>query len=294
MRIGIDLGGTKIEGALVNDAGVIVSRFRRGPPASDGYDAIVAAICEVSGTLEHQHGGEIRGFGLGVPGPICRRTGELRASNTKCLTGKPLGADVQDRLGREVRVANDANCFALSEAIGGAADGMEVVLGVILGTGVGGGVVFGGRAHQGPNGIAGEWGHMPLDAGGPACYCGGIGCVESLVSGPAIARDHATNNGGTEMSAVQIADAALSGDAAAVATIARFTERLGRALATALDLLDPDVVVLGGGLSAILSLYKDLPPIIRRHVYAGGMDTPILQNQFGGSGVVRGAAMLWP
>lgn len=293
MRIGIDLGGTKTEIAVLDDVGAIRLRRRVPTPASD-YAAILATIATLVHDAERELG-ERGSVGVGTPGSISAATGLLRNSNTLCLNGKPIAADLGDALGREVRVANDANCFALSEAKDGAAAGAAIVFGVIVGSGCGGGIVVEGRALAGAHGIAGEWGHNPLpwpraeELPGPACYCGKHGCIETWLSGPALARDH----GGPEPDAKAIVLAANRGDARAIATLERHADRFARALASVIDIIDPDVVVLGGGVGNIASLYTELPARLPTWVFSDRVHTRIVPPIHGDSSGVRGAAWLW-
>ena len=296
MRLGVDLGGTKIEiAALAGDGS---ERLRRRIPTPAGYEAIVAAVARLVHDAEAELGMTCR-VGIGTPGTWSRRDGRFRNSNTLCLNDRPLHADLQRALGREVRLANDANCFALSEAHDGAAAGANVVFGVILGTGVGGGIVVHGRVLDGPNGIAGEWGHnpLPLPAGAdlplPACYCGRAGCLETYLSGPGMAMDH-RRHGGAALDAPQIVAAALQADAACAATLERYCERLARGLAAVINVVDPDVIVLGGGLSNVVSLYTEVPRHWAPHVFSDRVDTRLVRNRHGDSSGVRGAALLWP
>lgn len=288
MRIGIDLGGTKTEGIVMAADGAILARERRPTPAAAGYDAILANIADLVAQLERQAGKPCR-VGIGTPGALSQ-TGLLKNSNTVCLNGRPLLRDLERTLARPVRLANDANCFALSEAQDGAAHGYGVVFGVIMGTGVGGGVVFHGRLHEGPQRIAGEWGHNVLELDGPPCYCGRRGCVETLISGPGLARDF-----GRDATPTDIVARAAAGEPQAQATLARFMDRFGRALATVVNILDPDCIVLGGGLSNIADLYTDGRAAVARHVFNNeAFATPIVPNVHGDSSGVRGAAQLWP
>jgi fructokinase len=296
MRLGVDLGGTKIEIVALADDGS--ERLRRRMPTPAGYEAIVAAVAQLVREAEATLGA--RGsVGIGTPGTWSRVDGRFRNSNTVCLNGRPLRDDLRQALGREVRLANDANCFALSEARDGAAAGAEVVFGVILGTGVGGGVVVRGQALDGPNGIAGEWGHNPLplptgaDLPLPPCYCGRAGCVETYLSGPGMAADH-RRHGGEPLDAPRIVAGAARGAPDCVATLDRYCERLARALAGVINVLDPDVVVLGGGLSNIDALYDTVPRRWTRHVFSDRVDTRLLRHRHGDSSGVRGAALLWP
>ena len=297
LRIGVDLGGTKIEVVALDRDGRELRRTRVPTPAHS-YAAIVACIRDLVLATEQALGAHAS-VGVGTPGALSPVTGLLRNSNTECLNGKPLDSDLSHALAREVRIANDANCFALSEAVDGAGAGAEVVFGVILGTGVGGGVIVSGRALRGRNAIAGEWGHNPLpwpardETPGPACYCGKHGCIETFVSGPGLARDYERACGRTS-SAEQIASAAAHGEADARAALDRYCDRLARSLATVINVLDPDVVVLGGGLSRIDALERGLPGRLAAYVFSDRVDTRVLRAVHGDSGGVRGAAWLWP
>ena len=296
MRIGIDLGGTKIEAVALSAAGEELARRRIATPrAYDGtLDAIDGLVRELE--LETAARGSV---GIGIPGTIVPATGLVKNANSTWLNGRPLGRDLERRLGRPVRVMNDANCFALSEATDGAAAGARVVFGVILGTGVGGGIVIDGRCHVGLNLVGGEWGHNPLpwmtpdEYPGPPCYCGKRGCVETFLSGPGFAHDHAAHGGGT-LGAPGIVAAAERGDGAARATLARYHDRLGRALATVVNVLDPDVIVLGGGMSNIPGLPEAAASQLPRWVFSDSVVTPVVRHRHGDSSGVRGAAWLWP
>ena len=296
MRIGIDLGGTKIEIIALADDGTTLLRRRIATPQGD-YPATIMAIAGLVEAVEaelHQHGS----VGIGIPGAESRGSGLIKNANSTCLIGRPLRRDLQALLHREIRLANDANCFALSEAVDGAGCGADVVFGVILGTGVGGGIVVNGRALTGANAIAGEWGHNRLPGAGddglplPACYCGRAGCIETYLSGPGLAVDHARHTG-RQASAETIAAQAEAGDGAAQATLDRYLNRLGRALAVVVNILDPDVIVLGGGLSGLGRLYRELPAICGQHVFSDHFGTPIRPPVHGDSSGVRGAAWLW-
>ena len=293
LRIGIDLGGTKTEGVVIDDAGKLLLRHRQPTPAGRGYDAVLLGVRALVGSLEQKIGAACR-VGIATPGAISTRTGDLKNSNTLCLNDKPIVTDFEKILNRPIRIANDANCFALSEALDGAARGAGVVFGVILGTGVGGGIVVSGALHAGVQHIAGEWGHNVLESDGPPCYCGKRGCVETLLSGPGLARDYATNGGETGLSAKTIAALAATGDPPAEAAIQRYLQRFGRALAVVINVLDPDVVVLGGGLSNIQRLYTEGCAHVAHHVFNDELRTAIVRNVHGDSSGVRGAAQLWP
>ncbi len=296
IRIGVDLGGTKIEIIALDEGGRSLLRKRIATPR-DNYAATLAAVAGLVAEAEREVGLRAT-VGVGLPGAVSALSGRLKNSNSTCLNGRPLREDLQGLLAREIRVANDANCFALSEAVDGAGAGAAVVFGVILGTGVGGGIVVDGKILEGANSIAGEWGHNPLPAPGLAdvpvrqCYCGRAGCVETWLSGPGLAADHAARHGGT-LSAEEITAAAKASDAAAEDTLLRYRERLARALAQVINILDPQVVVLGGGLSNIDSLYPALPDLLRPHVFSDAVATRVVKNQHGDSGGVRGAAWLW-
>ena len=296
MRIGVDLGGSKTELIALADDGSERLRRRLPTPAGD-YAATVAQIAAMVRQAEAELAVSAT-VGLGMPGSLSPLDGRMRNANSTCLNGRPLKEDLQVALGREVRMANDANCFALSEAVDGAAAGASVVFGVSLGTGVGGGVVVDGRVLHGANGIAGEWGHNPLppaeDSVGPApqCYCGRRGCVETWLSGPALAADHQRVTG-QALTPPEIVAGAAAGDARCAATMQRYERRLARALAGVINLLDPDVIVLGGGLSAIGRLYDRVPGHWAQHVFSDLIATRLMPPRHGDSSGVRGAAWLW-
>ena len=294
MRIGIDVGGTKIEGIAIADDGAQCVRRRIPAPRGD-YDATLTAVVDFVHEIEREVG--VRGsVGVGIPGAVSPATHLIKNANSTWLIGRPLPDDLARRLDRPVKLANDANCFALSEATDGAGAGAEVVFGVILGTGTGAGVVVHGQALTGTNAIAGEWGHNPLPAPtdderpGPACYCGRRGCVEVFLSGPGLTRDYGSGN----VAAKDIAARASSGEALARAALARYEERLARALAGVINILDPDVIVLGGGLSNIERLYDSVPALWRPHVFSDRVTTRLVRAMHGDSSGVRGAAWLWP
>ncbi len=297
MRIGIDLGGTKIEALALDDNGHELARIRIDTPRHD-YDGTIAAMVSLVHRLETQTG-QTGTVGAGIPGTIRASTGHVKNANSTWLNGKPFQADLSLAMGREVRLANDANCLAVSEATDGAAAGFRTVFAVILGTGCGGGVAVDGKLHGGPNGTGGEWGHNPLpwpspaEFPGPPCYCGQHGCLEQWVSGTAVARDF-TQVTGRAMPTRQIAAAADAGDPEALAALARLEDRLARGLAHVVNLLDPDVIVVGGGVSRIPRIYENVPALVRRYAFGGDFDTPIRPATFGDSSGVRGAAWLWP
>jgi fructokinase len=292
LRIGIDLGGTKTEGVVMDNTGEILARERRPTPQAHGYRAILNNIRDLVLELERQAGASCR-VGLGTPGAISTKTGFLKNSNTVCLNGQPIKQDLEQLLAREIRIANDANCFTLSEAIDGAAQGAPVVFGVILGTGVGGGIVVNARLLEGAQHIAGEWGHNMLEADGPPCYCGKHGCVETFLSGPGLTRDFATHGGDAALDAQAIVAAAEHGDALAEAALQRYLVRFGRALSVVINILDPDAIVLGGGMSNIARLYNEGREHAARHTFNDELRTRILPNLYGDSSGVRGAAQLW-
>lgn len=296
MRIGIDLGGTKTEAIGLSNSGAELFRKRVATPRDD-YDEIVSTIVSLVDEAEHAIGRRAH-VGIGMPGSLSKSTGLIKNANTTCLIGRPFDRDVENAIGRPVRIQNDANCFALSEAVDGAAKNSNVVFGVIIGTGTGGGVVIDRRVIDGRNGVAGEWGHNPLpwprddERPGPRCYCGKQGCIETFLSGPGLARDHAAH-GGRDLSALEVAAAADRGDVIAVATLARYADRMARSLATIINTLDPDAVVLGGGLSNIGPLYDLVQSRWGEYVFSDSVDTLLLAAHHGDSGGVRGAAWLW-
>ena len=320
LRIGIDLGGTKIEGIAL-DGSVEVARSRVDTPRGD-YEATLTAIAGLVTTLERRvpnPESRIPTVGLGIPGTISSSTGLVKNANSTWLNGRPLQQDLEGRLGRPLRIANDANCFAISEATDGAGAGAETVFGVIAGTGVGGGIVIGGRIVNGANGIAGEWGHNPLpwpdaeDASWPLCYCGKRGCIETFLSGPSMTADH-KRVAAVRLIPPEIVDAAAGGDAAADATLCRYERRMARALAGVINVLDPGVIVLGGGMSNIERLYTNVPRLWGEFVFSCGasvsgsprategsaprrqviVETRLLRARHGDASGVRGAAWLWP
>ena len=296
MRIGIDIGGTKIEALALDDQGHERLRRRVAMPRGD-YPGTLVAIVELVGHFERELA-ERCSVGVGHPGVTSPATGTIKNSNSTCLNGQRFAEDLERVLARPVRLANDANCFAVSEATDGAAAGLSIVFGVILGTGVGGGLVVEGRALVGANAIAGEWGHVPLprmadeERPWPVCDCGRVGCLEAFLSGPGLARDHLRVSGKT-LSAIEIAAAAEVGDAEAKATLERHAERLARALAMVINIVDPHAIVLGGGLSHLRSLYTRVPELWVPHVFSDRIDTKLLEPRFGDSSGVRGAAWLW-
>ena len=288
VRIGVDLGGTKIEVLALSDDGHELARQRISSPRGD-YSATINAIADLVAATEAKIGAK-GSVGVGTPGSASPTAGLMRNANSTWLNGQPFAADLAKTLQRPVRCENDANCLAVSEAMDGAAAGADVVFGVILGTGVGGGIVVNGAVLGGANGIAGEWGHTPMPGIDPAkareCWCGRRGCIETYLCGPALAQELGEDG-------VSAADIAVRNDAAAVGVMDRFVARLGRALAGIVNILDPDVVVLGGGLSNIKRLYNDVPAAMTPFVFSDHVATRIVQNTHGDSSGVRGAAWLW-
>lgn len=297
LRIGVDVGGTKIEAVAIGPGGAQLFRRRRPTPRG-AYAPIVEAIAGLVREAEAELGARAT-VGVGIPGSISPATGLVKNANSTELIGNPLHRDLGALLGRDVRVANDADCFALSEAVDGAGRGARSVFAVILGTGVGGGLVHAGMPITGPNSIAGEWGHNPLpwprddERPGPRCYCGLDGCIETFLCGPAFARDHAARAGGA-MSGPEIAAAAMRGEPAALESLERYADRLARALATVVNIFDPEVVVLGGGMSQVEALYRLVPERWGRWIFSDEVATRLSPPVHGDSSGVRGAAWLWP
>jgi fructokinase len=289
-RIGVDLGGTKIEAVLLAGDGRAVARRRVPTEQQRGYDPIIETTGRLTDELRAL-APECRVVGVGTPGALSSRTGLMKNSNTICLNGRDLPGDLSRRIGLPVIVENDANCFALAEATTGAGQGARVVFGVIMGTGVGGGLVVDGRLWSGPQHIAGEWGHHSIDPNGPVCYCERRGCVETFISGPAVQRQYQSRSG-TSLPMDEIVARARAGEPAARAVFDRFLDRFGRSLANLISILDPDVVVLGGGLSNIGELYDDGRAAVARYVINDELRTPIRRNVHGDSAGVLGAAFL--
>jgi fructokinase len=295
VRVGVDLGGTKIEAVALDAEGNELDRRRVATPQGD-YEGIlgrlVALVEEISAGRH-----TVATVGVGTPGAVSPFDGLMKNSNSVVLNGRPFESDLEEALGRPLIMRNDADCFALSEAVDGAARGAATVFGVILGTGVGGGVVVDGKVRTGPNRIGGEWGHNPLpwpnddERPGPDCYCGKRGCIEKWLAGPSLAADH-LRVAGDDLTAPEVVEAARVGDAAAVATLDRYVDRLARSLATIVNVLDPDVVVLGGGMSNVDELYARVPEVWGRYVFGGEAATRLVPNRHGDSSGVRGAAML--
>ncbi|QHQ36725.1 ROK family protein [Algicella marina] len=298
MRIGFDYGGTKIAGIALDDAGNTLASGRVPTPRHD-YAGGLEAIAGLMTRLETEAGEVCTNVGIGVPGSVDRDTGRVTLGNSVWLHGQDLKGDLARRLDRPVAIANDANCFALSEAVDGGGAGAEVVLGVILGTGVGGGIVVKGQLIEGINAIGGEWGHIPLpmptddERPGPVCSCGVHGHTEAWLSGPSLAADHLRNSG-EDLKAPEVIAKAAAGEAQAEATLQRFEDRLARSLATIINFLDPDVIVLGGGLSNVERFYETVPPLIQPHVFGDKFNTRMVKNVHGDASGVRGAAWLEP
>lgn len=299
MRIGIDLGGTKTEGVVIDDASQVLAR-RRVPTPPDDYEAALQTICGLVADLEAEVGARNLPVGAGTPGARSRLTGRMKNCNSTCLNDRPLLEDLEARLGPRVRIANDADCLALSEATDGAAAGAHGVFAAILGTGVGGGVCIGGRLLEGPNAIAGEWGHNALpwprpewgEVPGPLGWDGRHGTIEVWCCGGGIAADHQRVHG-ESLRSEQIAERARNGDAAAEATLARWEDRLARAFASVINLLDPDVIVVGGGLSRLERLYENVPRLWGDWVFSDRVATRLVPARYGDASGVRGAAWLW-
>lgn len=296
IQIGVDFGGTKVEAAALDATGAVRARVRRPNPGA--YDAAVRTVRELVEQLEARTG-EHGTVGVGTPGSISPRTGVMRNSNSVYLNGRPFREDLSAALGRDVRLANDANCLALSEATDGAAAGARATFAVVIGTGCGGGLVVDGRLVEGANGIAGEWGHNPLpwpkpeESPGPRCWCGQPGCLEMWISGTGLQLDYAEATG-AELAGEAIIEKLRREERAAVAAFDRYVDRLGRALAVVCNIADPDAIVLGGGLSNVAEIYERLPALIERRVFSDTWRTPVMPARWGDSSGVRGAARLWP
>lgn len=295
MRIGVDFGGTKIEAAALDEDGAFAARIREPNPGS--YDAALALVSDLITRVEAE-AGAARSVGVAIPGSTSPRTGLIRNANSTYLNGRRFGDDLEAALGRPVRLANDANCLALSEAVDGAGEGVASLFGVIVGTGCGGGLIIDGKLVEGAHGVAAEIGHISLpwpsadEAPGPACWCGLNGCLETWVSGSGFQRDHERATG-RAWKAQAVVEAAREGDPGAEAALDRYIDRLGRALAMAVNLADPDIFVLGGGMSNVEELYDRLPEIVARHAFSDRWEGRILPARWGDSSGVRGAARLW-
>jgi len=297
MRYGIDLGGTKTEIIALSENGDEVFKTRTNTPRGS-YNEILSTVKALVDQADLATG-RLGSIGIGIPGTISPKNGLVKNANTTELIGHPLEIDLERLLGRPVKSANDANCFALSEATDGAAKGAATVFGIILGTGVGGGIVIDGKVLVGSNAIAGEWGHTPLpwanqnERPGPLCYCGKKGCIETFLSGPGLSQSH-NSVGGSGPSAEEIVEFATHGDAAAERTLANFERRLAKALASVINIIDPDIIVVGGGLSNIKQIYKNVPALWQEYTFSDGIETCLVPAEFGDSSGVRGAAWLWP
>lgn len=298
IRIGIDLGGTKIEVIALNCDGHNLIRERTATP-KDNYQDILRATVDLVNRVEEKTG-EQGTIGVAIPGAISLATGKIKNSNTICMIGNDFAGDLASVLQRPVRLCNDANCFTLSEAVDGAGQGAAVVFGVILGTGVGGGITVNGNILTGINAIAGEWGHNPLpwpmpdELPGPACYCGHYGCIETFLSGPGFSGDYKFISGGSDVDARTILDLSRNGDETAKATLERYCDRFARSLANVINIIDPDVIVVGGGLSNIHELYTRVPELWTQYIFSDRVDTQLKPAKHGDSSGVRGAAWLWP
>jgi fructokinase len=296
IQIGVDFGGTKIEAAALGRDGAFVARVRAPNPGS--YDASIRTVCELIASIESEAGAKGT-VGIGAPGSVSPRTGVMRNANSTWLNGRNFAADMSLALRREVRLANDANCLALSEALDGAAAGSATVFAIILGTGCGGGLVVNGQLIEGANGVGGEWGHMPLpwptrdELDATQCWCGQKGCLETWVSGTGLRRDFTAATGRTR-TGEEIIAAARNGDSAAVAALDRYISRLGRALAVIGNIVDPDAIVLGGGMSNVAEIYDGLPQVVRHYIFSDVWEAKIAPARWGDSSGVRGAARLWP
>jgi fructokinase len=300
MRLGVDLGGTKIEIIALDDSGKELLRRRVATPKNNYYEtlqAIAGLVCDAEAELGQRGLADFGTLGIGTPGALSRATGHLKNSNSVALNDQPILQDLEALLNRKVKISNDANCFALSEATDGAAAGASVVFGVILGTGVGAGIVVNGHLLTGPNGIAGEWGHnplpwpQPLELPGPPCYCGKQGCIETFLSGPGMMQLHQRETGAS-LSAEEIVQRAEQGDVACERSLQAYEHRLARSLAHVINILDPDVIVLGGGMSNIARLYTILPVLWGSWVFSDRVDTKLVKHRYGDSSGVRGAAWL--
>jgi len=297
IRIGVDFGGTKIEVAALDEAGTFKARLRKPNPGD--YDGAVAAVRDLVAEVERELGLREAPVGVGMPGSLSPKDGRMRNANSVWLNGKPFKDDLESALGRQIRMENDANCFALSEALGGAADGAGVVFGAILGTGCGGGVVVRGKTVEGANRIGGEWGHTPLpwptrdEFAAHTCWCGRSNCLETWISGTGFHEDYERTTG-VRLDGQAIVARARKGEPAASGALDRYVDRLGRALAVVCDILDPDAIVFGGGMSNTDELYARVPPVVTRYAFSDVFVTPIRPAKYGDSSGVRGAAWLWP
>lgn len=290
-RIGIDLGGTKIEGVILDANGREIIRKRIPTERHLGYQHILNRLKSLHDELAATVPGQPTTFGVGTPGAISPRTGLLKNSNTVCMNGQPVKADLEKLLGRKIEIQNDANCFAMAEALLGAGKGKKLVFGVIMGTGCGGGIVYKGEVFTGAQAIAGEWGHMSIDPQGPACYCGQRGCIETYISGGGLERRYAEKFG-VHRSLKEVEAAYFAGEPQAVEFMNWFFDRFGRAMANLIDILDPDIVVIGGGVSNFKAVYTEGVAAVRRYVFTDELQTPIVKHQLGDSAGVLGAALV--
>ena len=290
-KIGIDLGGTKIEGVVLDQTGREILRKRIATEREQGYQHILNRLKSMHDDLVAAISGQPTTFGIGTPGTVSPRTGLLKNSNTVCMNGQPVKADLERMLGRKIEIQNDANCFAMAEALMGAGKGKKLVFGVIIGTGCGGGIVHNGEVLTGPQGIAGEWGHMSIDPNGPLCFCGGRGCVETLISGAGLENRYAEKYG-VRKPLKEIEKEFYAGEPQAVEFMQIFFRHFGRALANLIDILDPDVVVIGGGVSNFSAVYTEGIDQVRKFVLTDVLETPIIKNQLGDSAGVLGAALV--
>ena len=295
-KMGIDLGGTKTEVIVLDPDHRPVYR-ERVATAAGSYAEILAMLADLVNGIQAKLKLDMS-VGVGIPGAISPRSGLLRNSNTVCMNGQPFLSDLQDRLEREIRIENDANCFALSEALGGAAQDCSIVFGVIIGTGTGGGLVIDGKLVNGPHSISGEWGHNPLpwlrsEDGTPACYCGKTACIETFLSGPGFAHNYKTRFGNS-LSSEEIVAAAVAGDTSCATMLDLYHDQMARALAHVINILDPHAIVLGGGMSKIDSIYREVPKLLRNYVFSDFVETPVLRAERGDASGVYGAALLWP
>jgi len=290
-KIGVDLGGTKIEGVVLDADGKELFRKRIPTEREHGYQHILNRIKLIHDELVATVPGQPTTFGIGTPGAISPRTGLLKNSNTVCMNGHPVKADLAKLLGRNIEIQNDANCFAMAEALLGAGRGKKLVFGVIMGTGCGGGIVYKGEVFTGAQAIAGEWGHMSIDPHGPLCYCGQRGCIETFISGGGLEKRYAEKYG-VKRPLKEVEAAYFAGEPQAVEFIQWFFDRFGRALANLIDILDPDIVVLGGGVSNFSALYTEGVAQVRKYVFTDELETPIVKHQLGDSAGVLGAALV--
>ena len=290
-RIGIDLGGTKIEGVVLDDDGKEIIRKRIPTEREHGYQHILNRLKFIHDELVAAVPGEPTTFGIGTPGAISPRTGLLKNSNTVCMNGQPVKADLEKILGRKIEIQNDANCFAMAEALLGAGRGKKLVFGVIMGTGCGGGIVYKGEVFTGAQAIAGEWGHMSIDPHGPVCYCGKKGCVETFISGAGLENRYAEKYG-ARRPLKEIEAAYFAGEPQAVEFMQIFFDRFGRAMANLIDILDPDIVVIGGGVSNFTAIYSEGVAAVKKYVFTDELETPIVKHQLGDSAGVFGAALV--